>query len=107
MNKSSLVAEVTGIHLARMSMLIDKGRDYANEDILSNFKRMSRLTEILGITPSSSSTDCALFLALLKLDRWCNLRRQKVSPTNESLKDTIQDLHNYIDLAYCCSFDDG
>ena len=39
---------------------------------------------------------------MLKIDRICNLKRKEVSPENESVKDTVVDLHNYIDLLYGC-----
>ena len=103
MDRSDFVAITTDIHLARMDLMIDKSEDYAGEDVLANFKRMNQLASLLGISTEKSPTDCALFLALLKLDRWCNLRKKGVTkPRNESIKDTVKDLHNYIDFAYAC-----
>ena len=107
MDRSKLVAEVTTIHLARCALLISKGDDYAGEDVLANFKRMSQLCNLLRVDPAGSATDAALFLALLKLDRWTNLRSKGTMPKNEAIKDTIYDLHNYIDLAYTSSIDEG
>lgn len=84
------------------TLLIQKNKDYATEDFLSNFKRMFELCKILNINTSNSPADCALFLTMLKIDRICNLKRKRVSPENESVKDTVVDLHNYVDLLYGC-----
>lgn len=92
-------------NIARMNLMGGKRNDYADEDALSNFKRMQQLCEILDIQPSKRATDCARFLMLLKIDRWCNLSRKGVNPLNESVRDSILDLHNYIDLAEACEFE--
>lgn len=106
MNRSKMVAEVQAIHCARMDLLTSKGADYAHdEDALANFKRMRTICAQLDVNPARSPADCALFLALLKLDRWCNLRRKGTEPKHESVQDTVKDLHNYIDLAYLCSLE--
>lgn len=105
MNRSSLAALVTGVHTDRCSLLINKNADYAGEDALANFKRMSQMCKLLRIDPTKSAVDAALFLALLKFDRWTNLRAKGTEPKNESIKDTVCDLHNYIDLAFACSKD--
>lgn len=102
MNRDDFNAIINGIHSFRMGLMASKGQDYANEDILANFKRMSILCDTIGINPARSPVDCALFLTLLKLDRWCNLRAKGATPKNESVKDTVADLHNYVDLALGC-----
>lgn len=107
MNRSDFTALISGIHNDRCGLLLSKGHDYATEDILSNFKRMGELCNLLGIDTSKGSWDCAMFLVLLKLDRWCNLRRKEDSPQNESIEDTVKDLHNYTDLAYGCQKDEA
>lgn len=84
-----------------------KSDDYANEEALSNFIRMHLLCNILGINPSRSPADCARFLMMLKVDRWCNLINTKSNPKNESVLDTVIDLHNYCDLAYACDIDES
>lgn len=102
MNKSDQTAIFGDIHLTRMNLMSGKGHDYAGEDVLSNFKRMSQMAKLLDIDVRRSSADCGLFLTLLKVDRWCNLRQKKAAPKNESVKDTVMDLLNYVELAYCC-----
>ena len=82
-----------------------KGDDYATEDVLSNFKRMNVLCQTLDIDVRRSPSDCARFLLMLKIDRRCNLARKGKKPENESVFDTILDLHNYVDLAYACEID--
>lgn len=96
---------IEAIHRERVMLCETKGHDYATEDTLSNFKRMHTYCAQMNISPARSPADCALFLALLKFDRWCNLRAKGASPKNESVQDTIKDLHNYIDLAYACEVD--
>ncbi len=39
------------------------------------------------------------------MDRWCNLLNKGTPPKNESIRDTVLDLHNYIDLAYACDIE--
>lgn len=105
MNRDKFKILLYEISNKRIELMFKKGDDYATEDILSNFKRMSELCVTLGVCPQRSPTDCALFLLLLKLDRWCNLLRKGIEPKNESIQDTILDLHNYTDLAYACQID--
>jgi hypothetical protein len=106
MNRSDFTALTTGIHEDRMSLILKKAADYATEDVLSNFKRMSDTCARLNIAPARSACDCALFLLVLKVDRWCNLRNKGEKPRNESVEETVRDLHNYIDLAYACEKED-
>lgn len=85
---------------ARIELMIDKSHDYSDdEDTLANFKRMQQICKILHIAPQRSPGDCARFLMMLKVDRWCNLVNSGKPPANESVRDTVIDLHNYIDLA--------
>ena len=107
MKRAKLILQANGLHLERMRLMLSKGKDYADEDALSNFKRMNKLCAILGINPAQSTTDCALFLVILKLDRWQNLRRKGEVPQNESVRDTLIDLHNFLDLAFACEIDGG
>lgn len=83
-----------------------KSDDYANEEVLSNFRRMTRFCQLLNISPARSPADCARFLMMLKIDRWCNLVAKGTNPKNESVLDTVIDLHNYCDLAYACELDE-
>lgn len=105
MNRDAFIAEVKDVELARYNALIDKGHDYATDDVLSNFKRMCMLCKLLNIKPERSPADCARYLMMLKVDRWCNLVGSGKKPKNESIKDTVIDLHNYVDLAYGCDIE--
>lgn len=105
MNRSDFVALFSATHTERTTLLIDKSADYAGEDVLSNFKRMSQMSKLLRIDPARSATDAAWFLALLKFDRLTNLAAKGVEPKNESVKDSYHDFHNYLDLAQACSVD--
>ena len=86
----------------RMSLMLRKNNDYSGDaDFLSNFKRVSTVLSLLTqkeIKPS----DYALMLIMLKIDRECNLRAKNLAPNNESRRDTLIDLRNYIDLYEAC-----
>lgn len=70
-----------------------KGEDYANEDVLSNFKTAGAN---IGISPELQ----CLSLIATKVARLGNLLSGK-TPNNESISDSILDLSNYTDLLYC------
>lgn len=70
-----------------------KGEDYANEDVLSNFKTAGANCGI------SAELQC-LSLIATKVARLGNLLSGK-TPNNESVSDSILDLSNYTDLLYC------
>ena len=89
-----------GNYLERMKLFYKKSHDYADEDALSNFKRLAALCSILqpDITKSDGVAD---FFIIMKLDRYFNLKRQDKKPENESLADTfVIDLPNYVDLSW-------
>lgn len=106
MNSRVYAKLVATIHDARTALSSRKSQDYANDDYLSNFKRMHIMCNTLNIDPRRSPADCALFLTLLKLDRWTNLRNKGTAPQNEGVIDTIYDFHNYIDLGYACDVEE-
>jgi hypothetical protein len=102
MNRSDFLARVSRTDTTRLDLLLKKNKDYATEDFLSNFKRVHTVCKAWNIDPRRSAGDCARFLVVLKTDRWCNLIGKDTKPANESVEDTINDLHNYIDLASAC-----
>ena len=75
-----------------------KGHDYADEDVLSNFKRVAKIAQLYRID-FSSPYQYALFMVLMKLDRMQNLLTQNKKPKNESLDDTDKDSFNYLMLS--------
>ena len=99
MDKVTYEALLGELEDVRRKIWLAKSGDYATDDVLSNFKRMHTLCETLRVDPSKSSLDAAMFLILLKLDRVNNLKDGR-KPNNESVKDTIIDLTNYINLWY-------
>ena len=93
---------MTALQSKAMLLCRSKGKDYATQDMLSNFKRMSVLASTLlrkEITPS----DIATILLLLKLDRDQNLKDRE--PGNESRMDTWLDGMNYLHLYFACEVD--
>ena len=85
------------LHERRMDLAKSKGSDYAGYDVLSNFKRLSRVADILHVDIRKPE-GYAMFMALMKIDRILNLTNSGRAPNNESVDDSFMDLHNYIDL---------
>jgi len=83
--------------LRRSKLMENKSHDYADADVLSNFKRVARICRIWGIDVATPA-GCAEYLAILKLDRHFNLKAHGKTPQNESVNDTFLDLFNYLDL---------
>jgi hypothetical protein len=86
---------------ALIDVLISKSKDYATEDVLSNFKRLSAAAKALNINIQTAE-GYALFMTLMKLDRINNLITANKIPSNESIEDSFGDGVNYLKLAYCC-----
>ena len=79
--------------------LVNKASDYATDDVLSNFKVLSRLASELKINVTTP-LGYALFMVLMKLHRICNLLFiQHSTPKNESVYDSFKDLDGYSILA--------
>jgi len=80
-----------------------KTHDYATEDVLSNFKRVALMIQILGVDPTTPHGMACVYI-LLKIDRFCNLSFRKVGelPSNEAVGDTLDDMKNYMDLLEAC-----
>jgi hypothetical protein len=86
----------------RLKLLDIKGNDYSRQNKKSrfdNFQRMAKLVKVLGLDLTRPHM-VALFMSLLKIDRYTNLTLTSRKPKNESIEDTILDLHNYVDLSY-------
>jgi hypothetical protein len=72
-------------------LLLSKGRDYANEDKLSNFKNVATSTNQLP-------EKVVLTLMGVKLARLSNLIIQGAPANHESIDDTLIDMANYAAL---------
>lgn len=84
-----------------IALTTSKRHDYANADVLSNFKGVSRAAKELGIN-IGDPTGYALFMVILKIARLNNLLNSGKAPKNESVEDSFLDGINYFKLAYCC-----
>jgi len=78
-----------------------KRHDYADEDVLSNFKGVSGAAKALGIDIGKSE-QYAMFMVLLKIARLTNLLNSGKTPSNEAIDDSFEDAVNYMKLSYCC-----
>jgi len=99
MNRAALEDLSLDLYLRRTKLMAKKSHDYADEDVLANFKRLAEISRIWGVDVTTPS-GCAEYLAILKLDRYFNLKAQGKNPANESVDDTFLDLANYIDLLH-------
>jgi hypothetical protein len=88
--QSKLLGE---FYAEKKNILKLKGEDYANKDVLSNFKTA-------GANIGISAEQQCLSLIATKVARLGNLLSGK-TPNNESVSDSILDLSNYTDLLYC------
>lgn len=71
-----------------------KALDYANKDVLSNFK-------VAGELSSLSAEQNCLSLIATKVARLGNLIKEDKTIQNEPIKDSVLDLINYGYLLYC------
>lgn len=78
-----------------------KRHDYATEDVLANFKRLTKVAKVYKLD-FSREHHYPLFMVLMKLDRVQNLLSQGRTPKNESLQDTMKDAVNYLFLTFAC-----
>lgn len=85
-------------HASRVEVYKKKSNDYATEDVLSNFKRVGGVIEAMRINKLPPRLCYCFTCMILKMDRWINLLISSKVPVNESVDDTVTDLHNYIDL---------
>uniref|UniRef100_A0A6M3J9S1 Uncharacterized protein n=1 Tax=viral metagenome TaxID=1070528 RepID=A0A6M3J9S1_9ZZZZ len=86
----------------RMSIRLKKASDYANEDILANFKATAAVCKSLAEhgmpIDITTAKGVACLYQLLKMLRRLNLYAKSIPPQNEALQDTFLDASNYIDL---------
>jgi len=75
-------------------VLISKGHDYADKDVLSNFKLSGAICQI------SAEQNC-LSLIATKVARLGVLLSSNENPKHESIDDSILDLANYTFLLKC------
>lgn len=88
-----------------LGILKSKGKDYGQEiDVLSNFKIVSQVCELIKIDifkPEGYS----MLMVILKIVRIWNLKESGKTPKNESLLDSYRDLINYCKLSYLCEME--
>ena len=76
-----------------------KKADYATEDVLSNFKIVSKLAKVFQIEVNTP-IGYACFMVLMKFHRICNLLFiNRSEPKNESVYDSFKDMIGYAILA--------
>lgn len=97
MNIEEEKAKVDKIFSDIKETLTSKGHDYADADVLSNFKRLAEASKALNID-TRTPYGYAAFMCLMKLDRLNNLMSQSIEPSNESVEDTCKDLIGYATL---------
>ena len=98
MNRKTYEKLVHDFVTESLALSSKKAKDYATDDCLSNFKRMTTVARSYKID-FSQPHHYALFMLLMKLDRLQNLTSTGSNPENESLHDTWKDAFNYLMLA--------
>jgi hypothetical protein len=101
MNKTEQFEILKDVDAKSNALLLGKAQDYATDDVLSNFKRLSSSINSIGIKINTPE-GYALFMALMKIDRINNLISNGKEPSNESIEDSFVDGINYLKLAYLC-----
>jgi hypothetical protein len=86
------------IKIKQLEIIKSKQQDYANEDVLSNFKNAGA---VCGISPQQN----CLSLIATKVARLGELLKGK-EPKNEKVGDSIIDLQNYSFLLLCLMQDE-
>jgi len=103
MNVADAVHESYEAYKRQMDIFHAKGHDYAgNDDTLANGKAVARAAAALGVArliDKGEPDGVYLFMALWKIQRWCNLRLRAVTPRCETMADTTDDTANYVRLA--------
>jgi len=94
------------IHQEARDLMAKKNKDYSNDDsVHDNFMVQSLLCSILGVD-IGTHMGAIEFLILFKIHRLFKMAQSDGKPANESVKDTVVDLHNYIDLLLTASMED-
>lgn len=88
-----------------LQILKSKGSDYADADVLSNFKIVSEIVKLAKID-STKPEGYAMLMVILKIVRIWNLKESGKTPENESLLDSYKDLINYCKLSYLCEIEE-
>lgn len=76
------------------NVLVNKANDYATQDVLSNFKRLSAAAKALELDVTTP-LGYALFMCLMKLDRINNVTKNHKQVKNEGIEDSFVDLWGY------------
>ena len=87
-----------------LGILKSKGKDYADADVLSNFKIVSEIVKLAKIN-AELPEGYAMLMVILKIVRIWNLKESGKTPENESLLDSYKDLINYCKLSYLCEIE--
>ena len=87
-----------------LGILKSKGKDYADADVLSNFKIVSEIVKLAKIN-AELPEGYAMLMVILKIVRIWNLKKSGKTPENESLLDSYKDLINYCKLSYLCEIE--
>ena len=104
MTKQQQLEQVQQLDSDLLNILKSKGSDYANVDVLSNFKIVSEIVKLAKIN-AELPEGYAMLMVILKIVRIWNLKESGKTPENESLLDSYKDLINYCKLSYLCEIE--
>ena len=95
---------IEALDFSLMEVMKSKGKDYADADVLSNFKIVSEIVKLAKID-ATKPEGYAMLMVILKIVRIWNLKESGKTPENESLLDSYKDLINYCKLSYLCEIE--
>jgi len=99
MKKEEQISRLNQLDKDTIELIKTKSEDYAKDiDVLSNFKIVSKLIELIGVDVTKPE-GYAMLMVLLKIVRIWNLKSANKIPNNESLLDSYKDLINYAKLS--------
>ena len=105
MKLNQLLTHSSTLNLHARTLLDKKNQDYSNEDnVHANFEDMCMMCYVLDINVQEAR-GCIMFEIVKKIRRLWKIIKSNRNPVNESLKDSVVDLHNYIDLLYTLVID--
>ena len=94
----------------KIELYRDKAHDYAQKDVLSNFKVMAEIEQVLEQygykIDISKAWGVAMWHLMHKIVRILNLYNKGERPSNETTGDSHLDLEMYSHLAMCCYSDE-
>lgn len=101
MTQEQQIKIISNLDESALSLIKSKSKDYGqSEDVLSNFKVVSKIVKLAKID-TTTPEGYAMLMVILKIVRIWNLKSEGKTPENEGIQDSYKDGINYFKLAFC------